>query len=79
MIRKMSGKNQSTPLKHLIKDNTQVTNIKDIADTLAETSANSSSTNSYIVFHKYKDKKDKNSILNRTTLKSTTKSFHYQN
>ena len=59
MIRKISGKNQSTPLKHLIKNNTQVTNIKDIADTLAETfSANSSSTNSNTEFHKYKDKKE---------------------
>ena len=28
MIHKISGKNQSTPLKHLIKDNTQVTNIE---------------------------------------------------
>ena len=37
MIRKISGKNQSTPLKHPIKNNTQVTNIKDITDTLAET------------------------------------------
>ena len=48
----------STPLKHLIKNNTQY--IKDIADTLAETfSANSSSTNSNTEFHKYKDKKEK--------------------
>ena len=59
MIHKISGENQSTPLKYLIKNNTQVTNIKDIADTLAETSANSSSTNSNTEFHKYKDKKEK--------------------
>ena len=37
MIRKISGKDQSIPLKHLILNNTQVTNIKDIANTLAET------------------------------------------
>ena len=60
MIRKISGKNQSTPLKHLIKNSIQVTNIKDVADTLAETfSANSSSTNSYTEFHKFKDRKTK--------------------
>ena len=64
MIHKTSGKNQSTPLKYLIKNNTQVTNIKDIANTLAETfSANSSSTNSNIEFQKYKNKKEKQ-ILN---------------
>ena len=34
MIHKISGKIQSTPLKHLIKNNTQVINIKDIANTL---------------------------------------------
>ena len=52
MIRKISGKNQSTPFKHLIRKNTQVTTIKDIADTLAETfTANSSSTNSNIENH----------------------------
>ena len=63
MILKISGKNQSAPPKHLIKNNTQVTNIKDIADTLAETfSANYSSTNSNIEFHKYKDKKEKQKL-----------------
>ena len=60
MIRKISGKNQSTLLKHFIKNNTQVTNIKDIANTQAESfSANSSSTNSNTEFHKYEDKKEK--------------------
>ena len=37
MIRKIFGKKQFSPLKYLIKNITQVTNIKDIADTLAET------------------------------------------
>ena len=61
MIHKISAKNQSTPLKHLIKNNNQITNIKDIADTLAETfSPNSSSTNSNIEFHK--DKKEKQNL-----------------
>ena len=63
MIHKISCKNQSTPLKHLIKNNTQLVNIKDIANTLAETfSANSSSTNSNTEFHKYKDKKEKQKL-----------------
>ena len=44
MIRKISGKILTTPLKNLIKNKSEVTNIKDIADALAETfSANSSS------------------------------------
>ena len=38
MIHKISDKNQSTPLKHLIKNNTRVTDIKDIANTLAHPS-----------------------------------------
>ena len=59
MIRKISGKTQSTLLKHVIKNDTQVTNIKDIADTMAETSADSSPQNSNIEFHKRKDKKEK--------------------
>ena len=58
MIHNISGKSQSTPLKHLIKNNTQVTNIKDIANKLAETfSVNSSFTNPNTEFNKYKDKK----------------------
>ena len=35
MIHKISGKNQSTPFKHPIKNNTQNTNIKDIAKYLS--------------------------------------------
>ena len=63
MIYKISGKNQFTPLKHFIKNNTQINNIKDIADTLAETFwANSSSTNSNTEFHKYKDKKEEQKL-----------------
>ena len=55
MVRKTAGKNQPTPLKHLIKNNIQITNIKDIADTLADTfSTNSSSKNSKTEFRKYK-------------------------
>ena len=75
MICKISGKNQSTPLKLLIKNNTQVTNIKDIANTLAETfSANSSSKNSNTEFQKYKDKKEKQKLnFNQTTLKAATR------
>ena len=46
MIWKILGKIQTTPLKNLIKNKSEVTNIEDIADALAETfSANSSSNN----------------------------------
>ena len=62
MICKISSKNQSTPLKYLIKNNTDVTNIKDIANTLAVTLVNSSATNSNTEFHKYKDKKEKQKL-----------------
>ena len=53
MVSKISDKNLSTPLKHLIK-NTRVTKMKDSADTPAlNFPANSSSTNS-TEFYKYK-------------------------
>ena len=42
MIQKISGKNTSSPIKHLSKNHTKATNKKDIAD-LAKT--NYSSTN----------------------------------
>ena len=46
MIRKISGKNISSPIKHLSKNHIKATNKKDIADLLAKTfSKNSSSTN----------------------------------
>ena len=48
MIQKISGKIQTTPLKNLIKNKSEVTNIKDIANAPAETfSANSSSNNKH--------------------------------
>ena len=53
----------STPLKHLIENNTQVINIKDIANTLAETSANSSSTNSNTEFQNTKIRKKNKSLI----------------
>ena len=60
---KIAGKNQPTPLKHLIKNNIQIIDIKDIADTLAETfSINSSSKNSKTEFHKYKTTKEKQKL-----------------
>ena len=63
MICKISGKTQSTPLKHLIKNDTQVTNIRDIADIRAETfSENSSFKNPNTEFHNYKDKKGKQKL-----------------
>lgn len=60
MIQKIAGKNQPTTIKHLIKNNDEVTNIKDIADTLAETFlANSSSDNTNTEFYNYKGKIEK--------------------
>ena len=63
MISKISGKTLSTPLKYIVKNNIQVTNIKDIADKQAENfSGNSPTTNSNTEFHKYKDKKEKQKL-----------------
>ena len=63
MVRKIAGKNQPFPLKHLIKNNIQIPNIKDIANTLTETfSTNSSSKNSKTEFHKYKAMKEKQKL-----------------
>ena len=56
MIHKISGKNQSIPLKHLIKNDTQVTCIKDIANTLAETFSTNSSSKNSTEFHKEEKK-----------------------
>ena len=46
MIRKISGKNSSGPIKHLSKNHIKATNKKDIAD-LAKTFSNNSSSNNY--------------------------------
>ena len=80
MISKISGKNQSTPLKQLIKNNTQVKRTF---------LANYSSTNSYTEFHQYKDKKEKqkpnlksgnpesyNELFSLTELKEATPKSH---
>ena len=91
MICKISGKSQSTPLKYLILNNTQVTNIKDIANTLVETFlANCSSRNSNSEFNKYKDKKEKqklnfksgntesyNELISLSELKEAIQKSHY--
>ena len=42
MIRKISGKNSSGPIKHLSKNHVKATNKKDIADLLAKTFSNNS-------------------------------------
>ena len=63
MICKIAGENQSSTIKHLIKNNDEVTNIKDIANTLAETfSANSSSANAKTEIHNYKGKIEKQKL-----------------
>ena len=63
MIRKISGKSQSTALKHLTKNKTGATTRKDIADTLAETfSANSSLNNSNPHFLTFKTNAEKQKL-----------------
>ena len=47
MIRKISGKNKSSPINHLSKNHVKATNKKDIADLLAKTFSTNSSSNNY--------------------------------
>ena len=77
MVCKIAAKNQPTPLKHLIKNCIQITDIKNIADTLAETfSTNSSSKNSKTEFHEYKATKEKQKLnLQSDNTKNYNKTF----
>ena len=47
MIRKISAKNSSGPIKHLSKNHVKATNKKDIADLLPKTFSNNSSSTHY--------------------------------
>ena len=47
MIRKISGKHQSTPIKHLSKNHIEATSKKNVADLLAKTFSKNSSSNNY--------------------------------
>ena len=63
MIRKISGKNTSGPIKHLSKNYIKATNKKDIADLLANTfSKNSSSTNYSKPFQNIKKNAEKTKL-----------------
>ena len=63
MIRKISGKNTSSPIKHLSKNHIKATNKKDIADLLAKTfSKNSSSTNYSKPFQNIKKNAEKTKL-----------------
>ena len=63
MIRKISGKNTSGPIKHLSKNHIKATNKKDIADLLANTfSKNSSSTNYSKPFQNIKKNAEKTKL-----------------
>ena len=63
MIRKISGKNTSSPIKHLSKNHIKATNKKDIADLLANTfSKNSSSTNYSKPFQNIKKNAEKTKL-----------------
>ena len=75
MIRKITDKNSNTPTKHLIHNNVKITDEKDIANYLAETfSQNSSSKNQSKNFQiiKAKAEKVKNHISKTKILKATT-------
>ena len=77
MVHKIAAKDQRTLFKYFIKNNIQIINIKDIADTLAETfSTNSSSKNSKTEFHKYKAPKEKQKLnFQSDNTKNYNKSF----
>ena len=63
MIRKISGKNKSSPINHLSKNHVKATNKKDIADLLAKTfSTNSSSDNYNEQFQNIKKKAEKTKL-----------------
>ena len=63
MIRKISGKNTSSPIKHLSKSHIKATNKKDTADLLAKTfSKNSSSTNYSKPFQNIKKNAEKSKL-----------------
>ena len=63
MIRKISGKKTSSPIKHLSKNHIKATNKKDIADLLAKTfSKNSSSTNYSKPFQNIKKNAEKSKL-----------------
>ena len=63
MIRKISGKNTSSPIKHLSKNHIKATNKKDIADLLAKTfSKNSSSKNYSKTFQNIKKNAEKTKL-----------------
>ena len=63
MIRKIPGKNTSSPIKHLSKNHIKATNKKDIADLLANTfSKNSSSTNYSKLFQNIKKNAEKSKL-----------------
>ena len=63
MVRKISGKNKSSTIKHLKQPNLDITDKKDIADCLANTfSENSSSANYSTQFQKYKRQQEKTKL-----------------
>ena len=64
MIRKISGKNSSGPIKHLSKNHIKATNKKDIADLLAKTFSNNSSSNNYSKQFQYIKKNAEKTKLN---------------
>ena len=62
MIRKVAGKKQSTPLKHLFVTNHKITGKKAIADFLAETFSKNSSSQFNTEFYKIKSTLEKKKI-----------------
>ena len=64
MIRKISGKNSLGPIKHLSKNHVKATNKKDIADLLAKTFSNNSSSTHYSKQYQYIKKNAEKTKLN---------------
>ena len=64
MVRKITGKNKSSTIKHLKKSNLDTaTEPKDIANCLADTFAKNSSSDNYSqTFRKFKDQKEKSKL-----------------
>ena len=55
MIRKITGKGQTNSIKHIVKDGVNITDVKHISNTIAETiSTNSSSANYSETFQRHR-------------------------
>ena len=74
MVRKIAGKHTASPIRHLKVNNVEVTDCPDIANTIAQTFSNNSSSENYSnKFQSFRRQAETNSSnLNPTTMKITT-------